>query len=166
MPLEPNGLLSCLNVTSTILRTSKIQVMPKIDLTRAEVLNGMSSLVFCLVRTPILAQITTAILEKLNYIHIYWSVLKSWSYRSMVLVKVERNYPKLCFLVQSIPRRLSKEFQEQFHWQSLPFLHPFQQHISGKLISWSNSQLLSMLYTGLGHSCSKQHRPWKSIFEI
>ena len=38
--------------------------MPKIDLTRAEVLNGMSSLVFCLVRTPILAQITTEILKK------------------------------------------------------------------------------------------------------
>ena len=60
MLLYRKGLLSCRNVTNAILRASKIQVMAKIDMVRAKVLDGMLSFVICSLRTPILAHITTA----------------------------------------------------------------------------------------------------------
>ena len=59
IPLEPRGLLICLNMTIAILMANKMQVTPNIAFVRSDVLEGMFSLVLILVRTPMLAQITT-----------------------------------------------------------------------------------------------------------
>ena len=59
IPLEPKGLLICLNITIAILMANKKQVRPNIAFVRSDVLEGMFSLVLILVRMPMLAQITT-----------------------------------------------------------------------------------------------------------